>query len=285
MLQPDPHRLDRLEEVTSLAGDLHELYRDVAKSLQSSEIRDRMPLWPFVRQTPPRTAPGQRLYVIGDVHGRLDLLDRKIDAVCEDLRQHPHPDSRLIFLGDYVDRGPASAQVVERLLHLDALQGTIFLKGNHEVLLERALDDPGVIIGWCEWGGLETLHSYGVTPRIRPSPDDCPALARELAAAVPSRHRAFFAGLPLTHVSGDYVFVHAGLRPGLPLVDQSADDLLWIRDEFLTHSRPFEKFVVHGHTPVMEPDARRNRINIDTGAYATGRLTCLVLEDASRRYV
>lgn len=242
-----------------------------------------MPIWLFPRGTPPSTAPNERLYAVGDIHGRLDLLDRKLEEIFADIRQHPHPNIRFVFLGDYVDRGPQSAQVLDRLVEFSAAHDAVLLKGNHEALVQRILDDADGMLDWAQWGGIETLLSYGITLRARPTAADSQELTAEFADAVPSAHRRLLARLTLTHHSGDYLFVHAGLRPRLAVAAQNPDDLLWIRDEFLAYKRPFEKFVVHGHTPVLQPDVRNNRINIDTGAYATGRLTCLVLEDTERR--
>jgi serine/threonine protein phosphatase 1 len=228
--------------------------------------------------TRPRTPEGVRVYAVGDVHGRLDLLDPLLAKIDADLADHDPQMSVHVFLGDYIDRGQASAQVVERLIRRSETVPTICLKGNHEVLLLEFLENPEVLTSWSRNGGLTTLLSYGVDPLIQTDKDMRALLAEKLARAVPAHHLEFLSNLPLTFSCGDFLFVHAGLRPGIPLGRQREEDLLWIREAFLCHEAPFEKIVVHGHTPVMEPQILPNRINIDTGAYATGRLTCLRLE-------
>ena len=156
---------------------------------------------------------------------------------------------------------------------------TIFLKGNHETFIFEFLRQPSVLGDWGRLGGFETLLSYG----LKPSLDSDAALQKELAialrAALPMSHQIFLENLHMSFSCGEFFFVHAGVRPGIPLAKQREDDLLWIRDDFLLHEEDFGKFIVHGHTPVPEVDLRSNRINIDTGAYATGRLTCLVMQD------
>ena len=155
----------------------------------------------------------------------------------------------------------------------------IFLRGNHEDYLLDFVVNPSIIEDWQRFGGLETLMSYGVVPPIEKSADAQARLATAFDQVLPATHRRFFNNLRLSFTCGDFFFVHAGVRPGIPLTKQRADDLIWIRQEFLLCEDEFSKIIVHGHTPVPEPDIRSNRINIDTGAYATGRLTCLKLED------
>jgi serine/threonine protein phosphatase 1 len=154
----------------------------------------------------------------------------------------------------------------------------VFLRGNHEIFLPRFLADSRTLDEWRQYGGLETLLSYGLKPTIGPGRHEQVRLADELADALPREHLDFLESLDLFYSCGDFLFVHAGIRPGVPIHEQTEDDLLWIREEFLAHEQPFERFVVHGHTPVSAPDLRPNRINIDTGAFATGRLTCIVIE-------
>lgn len=237
------------------------------------------------RPVQPRVPDGLRIYAVGDIHGRLDLLDPLLARIDADLAGHPLDQSIQVFLGDYIDRGQASAQVVERLIRRSEAYPTICLKGNHEACMLEFLENPESLIGWGRNGGLTTLMSYGVEPVLNPDFDTRLRLAAELAEALPATHREFLSSLPLTFSCGDFLFVHAGVRPGIPLARQREEDLLWIREAFLCHEAPFEKVIVHGHTPVMEPEIRGNRIGIDTGAYATGRLTCLRLEGEDMRLI
>jgi serine/threonine protein phosphatase 1 len=222
---------------------------------------------------------GVRIYAIGDIHGRADLLEELLFKIDADRTSRP-PVSRslTVFLGDYIDRGPASREVLDLLLRHEQTNETVFLRGNHETFVPRFLGDPPVLDEWRLCGGLETLLSYGLKPSIRPDADEQMALAQELAKSIPSAHLEFLESLDLFFGCGGFLFVHAGIRPGVPIRQQTEDDLLWIREEFLSFEHPFESFIVHGHTPVPVPDLRSNRINIDTGAFATGRLTCIVIE-------
>lgn len=230
-----------------------------------------------------RVPPGRRVYAIGDVHGRADLLRALHALILEDAANAP-PEKTVIYLGDYVDRGLHSREVLD--LVVDApLPGfaQVALRGNHEAMmldfLERAENGPP----WLWNGGAATLLSYGVAlPSATQDPAALEAAREAFAAALPARHLEFLRGLRLSHVEGDYAFVHAGIRPGLPLEMQAADDLLWIRGEFLRSTLDHGHVVVHGHTIVREVEMRPNRIGLDTGAYATGRLTALVLEDNRR---
>lgn len=226
---------------------------------------------------------GLRLYVIGDIHGRRDCLEDLIEQIGVDWETRPAPSCRVIFMGDYIDRGPDSAGVLNLLEHFSATSpACIFLKGNHEELLEAFIEDPAGNVRWFQHGGLETLRSFRVAlPGTGQKSVFQMALA--LKAAIPDRQRAFLSNLP-SHVSfGDYFFCHAGVKPGVPLDKQAPGDLLWIRDEFLSCETDFGMVVVHGHTPVTAPEFRPNRINVDTGAFASGILTALVLEGADRR--
>jgi len=228
----------------------------------------------------PKIPDGQRVYAVGDIHGRDDLLASLLSTI----RAHAAMDSGqncLVFLGDYVDRGPASRAVLERLAGLD-LKGweCVFLRGNHDQAVLDFLDDPGVYRVWRGFGAAETLLSYGVRP---PRFDDETAFARtrdEFVEACPPRHIEFLRNLRYFYQCGDYVFVHAGLRPGVALDRQSPEDMMWIRDDFLASDRDHGSVVVHGHTPAPAPVRRFNRIGIDTGAYATGLLTAVILEGA-----
>ena len=184
-----------------------------------------------------------------------------------------------VFLGDYIHRGPASSQVIDMLIDRAQRHETIFLKGNHEAMLLELLRDPEIFPIFRQYGGLPTLRSYGLTPSVNPDHDEQQALIKALAQKIPHPHRRFFDHLRQKFVCGDFLFVHAGVRPGIPLLKQKEEDLLWIRDEFLSSDKNFGKFIVHGHTPVSKPDIRPNRINIDTGAYATGILTLLIIQE------
>jgi serine/threonine protein phosphatase 1 len=220
-----------------------------------------------------------RLYVIGDIHGRSDLLDRIIDEIYRDIEKFGNRECLTITLGDYVDRGPDSRGVLDRLSRNPFPTRYIALKGNHEVLFEAFLRDPSVADFWRRLGGLETLHSYGIPTNDLMLGKGFDEAARALKAATPREHLKFFASLRYSVSIGEYFICHAGVRPTVPLAQQKIDDLLWIRDEFLHSELDFGKMVIHGHSPNEWPEIRRNRINIDTGAFATGRLTCLVIDD------
>ncbi len=226
--------------------------------------------------------PGQFVVAVGDIHGRLDLLEelwKRIDGVS---RLSSARQRTLIFVGDYVDRGLQSAGVVDRMLAGFPGFETVFLKGNHDETLLQFLTDPKIGEAWRAFGGLETLRSYGVA---HAPGKDWAQTRSEFAAALPQRHLDFFKNLKLHTIIGDYLFVHAGIKPRVPIEDQRETDLLWIREEFLESSVNFGRIVVHGHTPSDAPAARANRIGIDTGAYMTGRLTALVLEERTRKFL
>ena len=208
----------------------------------------------------------------------MEAVLRQIDTDCT---LYPSNRPIVVFLGDYIDRGPASREVLDLLLGYERTKEVVFLKGNHETYVHRFLSEPTVLDEWRLCGGLETLVSYGLKPSINPDVPEQTQLAKEFAKTIPKRHLKFLESLNLSFSCGDFLFVHAGIRPGVPLRKQREEDLLWIREEFLSCEQQFEKFVVHGHTPVAMPDIRSNRINIDTGAFATGRLTCIVIEGSS----
>jgi serine/threonine protein phosphatase 1 len=236
-------------------------------------------------QHPPAVPAGSRIYAVGDIHGRADLLGTLLQAIEADAGCHPDAAKRLIYLGDYVDRGPASSAVID--LALDQRPPgveVVPLMGNHEEMMLRFLEDIAVGRTWMMNGGDATLTSYGVEP---PSMFAGTALLRhaqqQFAERLPARHRAFLESLALSHTEGDYLFVHAGVRPGVALDRQRTEDLLWIRDEFLDSTRDFGKVVVHGHSISFDPEFRANRIGIDTGAYRSGQLTCLVLDGTAQQ--
>lgn len=225
--------------------------------------------------------PGLRIYAVGDIHGRADLLDRLHAMIEADMRTAP--ERRLVvYLGDYVDRGPDSAAVIDRLCRrqLPATE-TVTLLGNHEAMMLEFLDAPHGASLWLANGGDATLRSYNV--RVPHSSDEFLLAQRALLGALPRHHLNFLRGLPLEARFGDYLFVHAGIRPGIPLDRQTPEQMIWIRDVFLDSEADHGAIVVHGHTIVHEVEWRPNRIGIDTGAYATGRLTALVLEGKERR--
>jgi serine/threonine protein phosphatase 1 len=229
----------------------------------------------------PRAPDGLRIYAIGDIHGRADLLAALLREIEIDRKVHAPDRSVTVFLGDYIDRGPASRDVIDLLLDHGRTNSAVFLKGNHETYIRRFLDDPTILDEWRLCGGLETLCSYGLAPSVAPSRPEQRQLSREFARLIPAQHLQFIASLDKMFWCGDFLFVHAGIRPGVSLRNQKEEDLLWIRDEFLSSESRFEKFVVHGHTPVEAMDIHANRINIDTGAFATGRLTCIAIEGTS----
>jgi serine/threonine protein phosphatase 1 len=226
----------------------------------------------------PTIPAGRRVYAIGDIHGRLDLLQELLAGIQVHAEREAGLHNGLVFLGDYIDRGPNSKGVIDLLLELSwPGWDVIFLKGNHDQTFLEFLGDANVYRAWRNFGAPETLLSYGVRP---PMFDNDAAFAKAHSALVdacPRSHIDFLERLENFHIEGDYVFVHAGIRPGIPLDRQRPDDLLWIRDDFLLSSRQFEKVVVHGHTPTEGPVRRKNRIGIDTGAHATGCLTAAVL--------
>ena len=230
---------------------------------------------------------GQLLYAVGDIHGRLDLLEGMLGRIEVDAR-NSHADRRtLVFLGDYVDRGLDSKGVVETLIGgLPEGFEAHFLKGNHEAILLNFLDDSWSLDNWLVNGGDATMRSYGLdTDRLARLDAPIELWRQALQEALPEPHRRFYQDLSLSVGFGDYLFVHAGVKPGVPLGAQSETDLIWIRDPFLDYAGPFGKIVVHGHTPGKEPVTRPNRIGIDTGAFFTGRLTALRLERGSRQFL
>lgn len=226
-----------------------------------------------------------RMYVIGDIHGRLDLLDRLVAKIKDDMSQHGEADCLAVTLGDYVDRGPDSRGVLDRLVANPFPMRYVALKGNHEALLETFLKDPSTGAHWRRLGGLETLHSYGVPIKGLMVGKGYDEAAAALRAAMPTSHIQFLTSLEHFATIGKYFLCHAGVRPNVPLTQQSVDDLLWIRDDFLNSDLFFGKIIIHGHTPREWPEIRPNRINIDTGAFATGRLTCLVLDEPNERFI
>jgi serine/threonine protein phosphatase 1 len=232
-----------------------------------------------------RVAEGVRVYAIGDIHGRADLLAEMFARIDASLVDFSAEKAIHVFLGDYVDRGPQSREVLDLLIARRRQYPAVCLKGNHEGYLVEFLKNPAVLDEWRRYGGLDTLLSYGFAPSLKPDAAESNALSSGLNRDLPESHRLFLNSLALSFTCGDFFFVHAGVRPGIPIARQAQEDLLSIRDDFLLHEGAYEKVVVHGHTPVVRPDIRANRINIDTGAYATGRLTCLILESDRMSFI
>lgn len=234
---------------------------------------------------PQAAIPGdQRIYAIGDIHGRLDLLEQLVERIAADDAGRGASDTTLIFLGDLVDRGPQSAQVVEYLMQLEqrrAPGSTRFLLGNHEEVFLAALEDEKALRFFIRIGGKETILSYGIAAE-RYNSLDYADLRAELQAQVPAEHVAFVSRFEDLILVGDYAFVHAGIRPSEPLDRQRAKDLRWIREEFIEHSGPLEKLIVHGHTITADVEVTPNRIGLDTGAYASGKLTAMGFEGDQR---
>ena len=226
-----------------------------------------------------RTPEGTTIYAIGDIHGRADLLRDLHGGIRADYAKRRPNRAMMVYLGDYVDRGPASREVIDLILK-EAPEGMekACLLGNHEDLMLAFLDGGSTGLDWLPNGGGETMRSYGVAPESPESRD-------ELAASLPEAHTEFLRSLKPYHVVGDYLFVHAGIRPGLPLQKQSRFDLIWIRERFLGSDADHGRCVVHGHTIRRQVDFRPNRIGIDTGAFFTNKLTCLVLEGDTRSLI
>lgn len=233
----------------------------------------------------PRVPDNLRIYAVGDVHGCVDLLVALLARIDNDLELFPIPQSVQVFLGDYIDRGAHSRGVLELLIQRRRQHMMVCLKGNHEAYVMRVLSNPTLMSRWRDLGGGSTLISYGVAPAMTDNLPELEMAVSALRLALPDSHHRFLKGLALSFTCGDFFLAHAGVRPGIPLELQSQRDLLWIRDDFLRCEQNFGKIVVHGHTAITEPDIRPNRINVDTGAYATGRLTCLVLEKDQMRFL
>jgi serine/threonine protein phosphatase 1 len=262
--------------------------RTASSTHKSTRLIDS--LLPFVGS--PRRGPGERrvpdgirLYVVGDIHGRDDLLGEMACLVDLDLDRGSLDKAATIFLGDYVDRGPGAARVLERLVRCEWPTGFVALAGNHEDMLGAFLTDERILDSWRALGGLETIHSYGVDVSPAMEGKNFKAIQAAFAERFPQSHRRFLGELGSSTSIGDYFFCHAGVRPGVPLELQDRSDLLNIRDAFLSSDEEHGKVIVHGHTRSLEPEIRRNRIGIDTAAYLTHRLTCLVLESNQRRFL
>jgi serine/threonine protein phosphatase 1 len=247
-----------------------------------------MPHWltslrfrPLKQHQPPSAGEGQRVYAIGDVHGCLkELIALKALIVADNARRKPAAVT-LVYVGDYVDRGPHSKGALDEVGRpLEGIVRTVHLKGNHEAMMQQFLADPRRGTGWLHNGGIQTLQSFGVDSEMARRGFDLELTRDALVAAMTPRQVEFIGTLALSYRAGDYFFCHAGVRPGVPLDEQAPEDLLWIRDTFLRSRQDFGAVVVHGHTPGNNTEVRRNRINLDTGCFASGCLTAAVLDGA-----
>jgi serine/threonine protein phosphatase 1 len=222
---------------------------------------------------PATLPPGERVYAIGDVHGCLDRLVALHEAIVEDIGARPAERTTLVHLGDYVDRGSDSAQVIDWLINGPPVPADkiVNLMGNHELMMLSAVAglDREASGLWLANGGADSLLSWGISRNVPPG---------EWATRIPRQHLIFLRDLAISHRIGPYLFVHAGVLPGVPLEQQNRQDMLWIREPFLSSRDNHGAVIVHGHTPKREPVVQPNRIAIDTGAVLGGDLTCVVLE-------
>lgn len=234
----------------------------------------------------PSGPAGARAFAIGDVHGRLDLLRRLLEEIDAECRARPVAQDYIIFLGDLIDRGPDSAGVIDLLIRARPfLPRTIFLMGNHEEMMLRTLStETERLSDWLAYGGYECAQSYGVEvgKLALVPPDVAASIVRD---AIPQAHFDFIDEFVDSFQFGDFLFVHAGIKPGVPIAEQSAYDLRWIRGDFLDSAVDHKVMVVHGHTISDGPIERPNRIGIDTGAYRTGTLTAICIEGTERRFL
>lgn len=239
---------------------------------------------PATWQQPPAVPDGHRVYAVGDVHGRDDLLADLLGQIERDVAARPVREVVIVFLGDLIDRGAGSAAVVERLRTYRAAGiRTEYLTGNHEEVLLRILDGDGSLVAdWLRFGGAQCARSYGLSASRLAKMTQGDAV-EALQSAIPVEHQAFLASFADTFRAGDYLFVHAGIRPGIALAEQAQADLRWIREPFLDHPSRHELMVIHGHTISPKVQECEGRIGIDTGAYKHGVLTALVLQGTDRR--
>ena len=217
-----------------------------------------------------------RIYAVGDIHGRADLLSEITARIDDDIRRRPIAHAVEVYLGDYIDRGPRSKTVLDLLAVRLVANDAVCLRGNHEAVMEGFLQDPAILPYWLQLGGMQTLASYGI--ELHDGTEAASAVHRRFVDALPRAHELVMQCMRYQFICGDFLFVHAGIRPNIPIEHQDINDLIWIRDEFLDSPQKHERFVVHGHTPVPHPDIRHNRINIDTCAWKTGTLTCIAIE-------
>ncbi len=237
-------------------------------------------------QVKPYLPKGLRIYCIGDIHGRVDLLHQINKKILQDVAGYTGK-RQLVCLGDYIDRGEHSKEVIDFLLECPFPEfNTIFLRGNHEQALLDFLEQSDNGPSWLKYGGLETLLSYKVRLNKFPAKNkDYVKIQNSLRKLVPIGHMEFFKMTRMSYSIGSYYFVHAGIKPDCPLNDQVPENQLWIREKFVTNKNPHEKIIIHGHTISEEADIYKNRIGLDTGAYLSGKLTCLVLETNTQRII
>lgn len=238
-------------------------------------------MFSLFRSRPPKNKPmlpeGVRIFAISDIHGCSHLLQPMLRVIDADVA-HSRPRHAIeVFMGDYIDRGPDTRSTLDILVERSRRGNAVFLKGNHEAFLVRVFEDPSLFEDWIHIGGAQTLMSYGLAPPDLKR-DDPASILRDLIRAMPGEHLEFLDDLRLSYTCGDFFFVHAGVRPGIALAEQSESDLLWIREEFLRSQEQFSKYIVHGHTPVRTAEILANRVNIDTGAYAAGNLTLMSIQ-------
>ena len=232
----------------------------------------------------PSVPDGTRYYVVGDIHGRLDLFEALIKAIEKDDAASPDADTHIILLGDLVDRGADSAGVIKRARKWQKKRNVRVLAGNHEEMFLQAFEKPDILRHFLKHGGRETIMSYGVSKK-QFNAMTLEELFEFLPKLISKKERDYIASFEEMIVAGDYLFVHAGIDPSKPIEAQKRGDLLWIRDRFLSHQGPLEKVVVHGHTIFDEVEDCGYRIGIDTGAFRSGVLTALVLEGTDRRVI
>lgn len=246
--------------------------------------------WSHFAKVPLADTDGMRIYAIGDIHGNLDQLVAMNAAIENDRLLHPADRTLIVYLGDLIDRGSSSSSVIEFVrTHRDSSDErtqVICLSGNHDAWLFEFLSDAGVLPLWARKGGLETLQSYGFEPEeiltAMADPASADNMRHALLLRMPVTHQNFLTSLALYHRQGDYFFAHAGIDPNTSLAEQNKMDLTWIRDPFLNSNRNFGVVVVHGHTSGTSVESLPNRINVDTGVYATQVLSCVVLDGTDR---
>jgi serine/threonine protein phosphatase 1 len=246
----------------------------------SANVRHTVrPLFVASGHAPQRRVPdGSRIYVVGDIHGQLEGLLEVLNKIRIDVNSRPVPEFVTVFIGDYIDRGLNSRSVIDRVMNETGVGKKVTLRGNHEQVMLAALDDAERMRDWCEIGGVQTLFSYGVDVRDLMRGRGFEAARTALLEVIPASHVTWLRGLPVRYETAGYFFCHAGIDPDRPLDAQRDADLLWVRDRFMRDERDFPKIIVHGHSPVPRIDIRHNRINVDTGAFCTGNLSCISLE-------
>jgi serine/threonine protein phosphatase 1 len=247
-----------------------------------------MPAHPHADPLKTPSAPSEtRIYAIGDIHGRLDLIERLHQEIRTDIIGCKSKRKLIVYLGDYIDRGFHSREVIDYLIS-NPMQGfeTIYIKGNHEYAMQLFMGYPDKMAAWLNWGGASTLQSYGVNfYTAQNTMKSLKLIAEELSNGVPQSHKDFLHNLHLFHAEGDYLFVHAGIRPGKDLRKQTIEDLTMIRDEFIYSPVEMEYRVVFGHSIFETPFVQKDKVGVDTGAYFSGKLTAAVIEGAELRFI